>query len=402
MLKNNFNANFSTHWTPHTFINGFIAWLFGVTGPLLIVLNAAKIGDLSENMIISWVFSIYVVGGLITVILSVHYKQPIAFAFTIPGAVLVGTSLMHHSFNDVLGAYIVTGILLIIISLTKTTTLFMKAIPLPIMLGMVSGVLLPFGINIFMSVTESPLINGLALATFILLSFNKAIGRFVPPILGAIIVAFIILISKNTIQIQDLTFSLTMPDFYLPTFNIRTISELVIPLIITVIAIQNAQGIAILDIAGYKSPIEPLTIFSGIGSIINSFFGAHSACVAGPMTGILADESSGKLEHRYKSAIVMGILWIAFGLSATSVIHIIYKIPVSLIQLLAGLALINVLKDALVSTFSSNFKMGALFSFMITLSDFALLHIGSPFWGLVFGLLFSYVFEKNDFKENRR
>src|SRR5690625_2458591 len=389
---------FLSNWTPGVFINGFIAWLFGVTGPLLIVLNAAQLGELSHSIIVSWVFSIYVVGGLLTVILSVYYKVPIAFAFTIPGAILVGTSLMHHSFNDVLGAYIVTGVLLILISITKSTTLFMKLIPLPIMLGMVSGVLLPFGINIFTSVTESPLLNGLALATFVFLSFSRRLGRFIPPILGAIIVAFIILLSKNTIQIQDMTFTWTMPNLYLPTFNIKTISELVIPLIITVIAIQNGQGIAILDMSGFKSPIESLTIFSGVGSIINSFFGAHSASVAGPMTGILADASSGKLEHRYKAAIVMGVLWMLFGLSATSVINIIYKIPISLIQLLAGLALINVLRDSLVSTFSANFKIGALFSFMITLSDFSLFNIGSPFWGLVFGLMFSFVFDRKDFK----
>lgn len=398
-MRNKYNDDmFLSNWTPGVFINGFIAWLFGVTGPLLIVLNAAQLGELSHSIIVSWVFSIYVVGGLLTVILSVYYKVPIAFAFTIPGAILVGTSLMHHSFNDVLGAYIVTGVLLILISITKSTTLFMKLIPLPIMLGMVSGVLLPFGINIFTSVTESPLLNGLALATFVFLSFSRRLGRFIPPILGAIIVAFIILLSKNTIQIQDMTFTWTMPNLYLPTFNIKTISELVIPLIITVIAIQNGQGIAILDMSGFKSPIESLTIFSGVGSIINSFFGAHSASVAGPMTGILADASSGKLEHRYKAAIVMGVLWMLFGLSATSVINMIYKIPISLIQLLAGLALINVLRDSLVSTFSANFKIGALFSFMITLSDFSLFNIGSPFWGLVFGLMFSFVFDRKDFK----
>lgn len=396
-MQSKHNSVFLSNWTSGVFINGFVAWLFGVTGPLLIVLNAASIGNLPHSVIISWVFSIYVVGGLLTVILSIFYKIPIAFAFTIPGAILVGTALMHHSFNDVLGAYIVTGMLLILITLTKSTTLFMKLIPLPIMLGMVSGVLLPFGINIFTSVTESPFLNGLALTTFILLSLSDRLGKVMPPILGAIIIAFIIMLSKQTLQFQDITFIWTMPEFYLPTFNIKTISELVIPLLITVIAIQNGQGIAILNMSGYKAPVEALTIYSGIGSVINSFFGAHSACVAGPMTGILADPSSGKLEHRYKSAVVMGILWILFGLSATSVINIIYIIPISLIELLAGLALINVLKDSLVSTFSANFKIGALFSFMITLSDFSLFNIGSPFWGLVFGLLFSFVFEREDF-----
>lgn len=272
----------------------------------------------------------------------------------------------------------------------------MKAIPLPIMLAMVSGVLLPFGMNIFMSTLEAPLLNGLVLATFILLSINRTIGA--SPILGSIAVAFIILISNKSLQVSQLSFTLSVPTVFMPTFNINTISELVIPLLITVIAIQNSQNVAILQSSGYKPPIESLTSWSGFASIINGFFGAHSACAAGPMTGIIADKSSGHMNNRYKAAVVLGVLSITVGLLSSTIIELVYMIPESLIQLLAGLALLNVLKNSLISTFSSNFQMGALFSFMVTLSDFTLFNIGSPFWGLIIGLLFSYVFEKEDFK----
>src|SRR5690625_450783 len=390
---------FFSNWTFQSIINGFIAWLFGVTGPLLIVLSSADLGNLPDPAIISWVFSIYVVGGATTIILSIHYKQPIAFAYTIPGAVLIGTSLMNHSFTDILGAYVLTGILLLIIAVTKTTTLFMKSIPLPIKLGMVSEVLLPFGIDILMYVTALPVVNGLALTAFAMLTFYKPLGRIIPPIIGAIIVACVMLMATNSLQLNDLSYTMSLPTFYVPTFHLGTISELVIPLLITVIAIQNAQGIAILENIGYQPPVESLTTWSGIASIINSFFGGHPASVAGPMTGIVADESSGQVGYRYKSAIVMGALFIIFGLFANAVIQVVHEIPISLIQLLAGLALLNVLKSSLVGTFSSHFQMGALFSFMITLSDFTLLNIGSPFWGLVFGLLFAYIFEREDFRK---
>lgn len=389
-----------SNWTVQGSVNGFIAWLFGVTGPLLIVLNSAEVGGLSNTAITSWIFSIYVVGGLTTIGLSVYYKQPIAVAFTIPGAVLVGTSLLSHSFTDVLGAYVITSLLLLVIAITKSTSLLMNAIPLPIMMGMVSGVLLPFGINIFMSVLDMPLVNGAALAIFLLLVFYKRIGAYIPPILGAIIVAISILSFYKPIAIPAKSFVISLPTIYMPTFNLGTISELAIPLLVTVIAIQNAQGIAILNNIGYKAPIEALTTWSGLASLVNSFFGAHSACIAGPMTGIIADETSGELRYRYKSAVLMGLLWVFFGLFASSVISLVREIPISLIQLLAGLALLNVLKNCLVDSFSSKFQMGALFSFMITLSDFSLLNIGSPFWGLVFGVIFSYVFEKGDFKKN--
>jgi benzoate membrane transport protein len=185
--------NVFSNWTIQGMVNGFIAWLFGVTGPLLIVLNSAEFGGLNDTITTSWIFAIYVVGGLSTIGLSIYYKQPIAVAFSIPGAVLVGTTLLSHSFTAVLGAYVITSVLLLVIAVTKSTSLFMNAIPLPIMMGMVSGVLLPFGLNIFMSVLEVPLINGAALVVFIILTFYKRLGKIIPPILGAIVIAFTLL-----------------------------------------------------------------------------------------------------------------------------------------------------------------------------------------------------------------
>lgn len=392
-------GDFFSNWTIQGVVNGFIAWLFGVTGPLLIVLNSAELGGLNDSITTSWIFAIYIVGGLSTIGLSVYYKQPIAVAFTIPGAVLVGTALINHSFTDVLGAYVITSLLLLVIAITKSTSLFMNAIPLPIMMGMVSGVLLPFGLNIFMSVLELPLVNGATLLVFLLLTFFKRIGTFIPPILGAIVIGFILLYLENPISVYSDSFDMTVPEMFLPTFNLNTISELTIPLLVTVIAIQNAQGIAILDSLGYKAPINALTTWSGLGSLVNSFFGAHSACIAGPMTGIIADKTTGKKQHRYKSAVFMGLLWVLFGLFAGFVIEVVREIPISLIQLLAGLALLMVLKNCLVASFSSKFQIGALFTFMITLSDFTLLNIGSPFWGMVFGTCLSFVFEKEDFRK---
>ncbi len=76
--------------------SGFIAWLFGVTGPFLIILQSAAQGQLQPEATSSWVFAVYATGGALTIMLSVLYKQPIAVAFSIPGAVLVGTSLSNH------------------------------------------------------------------------------------------------------------------------------------------------------------------------------------------------------------------------------------------------------------------------------------------------------------------
>lgn len=382
--------------------SGIIAWLFGVTGPLLIVLQAAEQGNLNQTTVNSWVFAIYVIGGILSVILSLFYRQPVAVAFSIPGAILTGTALAHHSFSDIIGVYLITGIVILLFGLSGLVEKMMSFIPMPIVMGMVSGVLLPFGLNILTSLTEIFWLNGIILLSFFILSMFPAVSRFFPPILGALLIAFFFIIAFGLMEWEPSGQIIAVPSLFMPTFSWAAIAELVIPLTVTVIAIQNAQGISIMKAAGYRPPINAMTNWSGIGSLINGIFGAHSACIAGPMTAILtSDESDTKGKH-YTSAIVMGVLWIVFGLFAPIMVGLIQGIPPSVVYLLGGLAMLGVLSSSLRTTFSGSFQMGALFAFLITLSDLTFLGIGSPFWGMVGGVAVSLLMERGDFKKRRK
>ncbi|WP_329955825.1 benzoate/H(+) symporter BenE family transporter [Calidifontibacillus erzurumensis] len=376
--------------------NGTVAWLFGISGPLIIVLSSAAKGQLSETELTSWVFSIYVVGGLLSIILSMYYKQPIAVAFTIPGAIIVGSALVHHSFQHIIGAYVITGMIIVLLGLSGIISKIMTFLPMPIMMGMVSGVLLPFGIHIIEAIKEDPFIHGAIFATYLVLTFfSNSLKKF-PPIIGAMLAAAILYSLFRPITIEGITFAVAVPKLFAPSFNLATIGEVVVPLLLTVIAIQNAQGIGVLKSMNFNPPVNAMTKWSGIGSIINSFFGAHSACIAGPMTGILANVKA--KETAYTGAVWMGILWVVFGFSAPFAVSLTAVLPSSFILLLGGLALLGVLKNTLEQSFSSNFKMGALFSFMITISEIEFLNIGAPFWGLAFGTIVSFIMEKEDFK----
>ena len=389
--------DFPRYLTIGSFSNGFVSWIFGATGPLLLILQAASIGHLNESSVSSWIFGIYGMGGLLTLILSLYYRQPIGFAFSIPGAILVGSSLTHHTLNEVAGAYIVTGVIILVLGLTGVISVLMKVLPLPIMMGMVSGVLLPFGTDMVHGVIDNPLINGIPLLVFLFLSFFKNLSKKVPPILGAIIASIIMLKIFPMKTQAGVSFSMTIPHVILPSFNLSTMGELVLPLVLTVVAIQNAQGIAVLESHDYKPPINAMSSWSGIGSILNSFVGAHPACIAGPMTGILAGEESGHKENRYTSAVVLGILSCLLAVFAPVAASIPHLIPASLIKTLGGLAMIGVLIDSLKMSFSHNFKAGSLFSFLITVSGISIFHIGAPFWGLLGGTIAAFFLDKNDF-----
>ena len=136
-------------------VNALVAWLFAISGPVVIILAVGRQGGLRPEDISSWVFAAFAFGGLLTMVFSYVFRQPIALMWTIPGAVLVGGALQHLSFAEVLGACLVCGLLLTVLGVSGLVTRIMAAIPMPIVMAMVAAVFLPFGLNIITAFGEA-------------------------------------------------------------------------------------------------------------------------------------------------------------------------------------------------------------------------------------------------------
>src|SRR5699024_7091364 len=138
-----------------------------------------------------------------------------------------------------------TGLLILVLGLSGIVNKMMSLVPMPIVMGMVSGVLLPFGLNILFSLTENSLLNGIILLSFFIFSMFSSINRFFPPILGTLLLAFILLTFSGLLEWEPSGPIIAVPSFYMPAFSWSSIAALVIPLTVTLIPIQHAQGIAI-------------------------------------------------------------------------------------------------------------------------------------------------------------
>jgi len=376
---------------------GVTAWLFAVTGPFLIYVNVAKQGNLSILELNSWIFGGYFFCGLFTVALSLYYRQPLLAAITIPGGVLIGTALTHLSFQEVIGAYLVTGALITVLGVTGAIKRGMEWLPMPITMAMVAAVLLPFGLGIVTSLQQTPALSTATIIAFVAVSLFAPLARRFPPVLGAIVIGLLATAVLGEANWQLLSFQTAEPTLFTPTFTWPATVELVIPLALTVVAVQNAQGMAILQSMGYQPPFNAVTVMSGIGSIIVAPFGSQSVCLAGPMTGIVTNPRVGPREARYAAGIVTGLLWMLFGLFSPMATAISKTLPSSLVSLLAGLALLEVLVKCFAAAFGEKFRLGALFTFLITVSGARLLNIGAPFWGLLGGTVVSLLLEREDF-----
>ncbi|MEO8281837.1 MAG: benzoate/H(+) symporter BenE family transporter [Pseudarthrobacter sp.] len=264
--------------------NGVIGLIFSASGPIAITLAVGAAGGLTEAQLASWVFGILFSGGAATVVMSLLYRQPLGFAWSIPGTVLLGPSLQHLSFAEVVGAFFTSGVLVLALGASGVVRRIKAAVPMPIVMSMVAAVFLKFGTDIVSSTQANPVVAVPMVIAFLVLTAVPALGRFVPPVLGTLAVGCLAVAVSGQFSFHPGGPILAMPVFTLPEFTWAAQLELVVPLALTVLFVQNGQGIAVLRAAGHNPPVNVFAIVSGAFSLLNAGCGAVSACVTGPRT----------------------------------------------------------------------------------------------------------------------
>ena len=363
--------------------NGLAAFLFSSTGPVAIILSVAVAGGLSDQHVASWLFGGFGITSLFTLYFSLRYRQPAVFVWTIPGTVLLASALDHLTFEEVVGAYLVTAALVFAIGRSGLVEKMMNLIPKPIVMAMVAGIFLDFGLGIIHAFDDAFWIAASMCTAFILTTLLP-IGRLIPGILAALVTGAVVVVTTDSLQsAAPLTSFITTPLWITPSFTLSAMLELVIPLAITVLVVQNGQGFAVIRHAGHTPPMNAMTMACGLGSVPLALVGSVTMCVGGPANAILT--ASGKREYQYIGALTFGILAFVFGLFSSSATWLALQLPLAYIAVLGGLAVWKVLESAFVAAFSSKDIAGPLLTLLITVSDISIANIGAPFWALVFG-----------------
>ena len=378
--------------------NGVIGMLFAATGPVAIILSVGTAGHLTAAELASWIFGIFFFNGILTIAMSWAYRQPLCFFWTIPGTVLVGPALQHLAFGEVIGAYYITGLVILVLGASGWVKRAMQAVPMPIVMGMVAGVFLRFGLDLIRSLRADPALAVPMVLTFLLLAAVPVLGRRLPPLIGALLVgagcvALLGRVDGAAFEGLQLIHPVLLP----PIWSLPAAIELVIPLAITVLVVQNGQGFAVLHNAGQHPPMTATTIACGIGSLLAASVGAVSTCLTGPTNALIT--SSGDRTRHYTAAICTGLLAILFSLVAPTFTRLMLATPREFIMVLGGLAMLRVLQAAFVGSFRGKFSLGALVSLLVTVADITIGNIGAAFWGLLAGLLVAWLLERPDFAE---
>ena len=380
------------------FANGLVGFIFSATGPVAIILSVGTRGGLSQAELASWLFGVFFVNGLLTLAMSWRYHMPLGFAWTIPGTVLVGPALQHLSFAEVIGAFYATSALVLLLGASGWVKRVMAALPMPIVMGMVAGVFLRFGLDLVRALHTDAAIAVPMVLTFVLLSALPVWGKRMPPLIGALLVGALAIALLGRLDTSGLgSFAFAQPLVQAPVWSVGALVELVVPLAITVLVVQNGQGVAVLKAAKHEPPVNAIAVACGIGAFFSAAVGAVSSCLTGPTNALLT--SSGERSRHYTAALTFGSFGVLFGLMSPTFTGLMLATPKSYIMVLGGLAMLRVLQGAFVASFGAGrFTLGALISLLVTVSDISLLNIGAAFWGLVAGFAISWLLEQGDFQ----
>ena len=381
--------------------NGLVGFLFAASGPLAIVLATGTKGGLSEADLASWVFGSLVGNGIVSIIFCLRYRQPLVFFWTIPGTVLIAPALAHMTFAEVIGAYVATGLLMTVLGALGWVQRVMQAIPLPIVMGMVAGVFLAFGLDWVRAFQVDLWLAAAMTLAYLAIGAIPPLARRLPPLLVALAVgAALIAWSGSFAPGLEPATAFAAPRLQVPAFSWAAMLELVVPLAISVLVVQNGQGFAVLTAAGHNPPINAIAVGCGVTSTIAAFVGAVSTCLTGPVNAIIS--AGGDRRTQYTAGVVVGTLALLCGLVAPAVTRLMLAAPPAFIATLAGLAMLRVLQSAFAVAFQGRYTLGALVTFLVTVAGIPIFNIGAPFWALLSGAAVSLAMEPSDWRRGEK
>jgi len=261
----------------------------------------------------------------------------------------------------------------------------LNRIPVSLASGMLAGVLLRFGLDVFTAMQTQ---FAMAIAMFVVYLFMR---RILPryAVVAALLVGMAIATTQGLLHLETVRLQLAQPVFTVPQFSLNALVGVALPLFVVTMASQNVPGVAVIRASGYSVPISPLIGWTGTATLLLAPFGAFALNLAAITAAIcMGREAHEDQSKRYVAAIAAGGFYLLIGLFGSTVGAVLSAFPKELVLAIAGLALLGTIGNSLATALTpEKEREPALITFLVTASGVTLLGVGSAFWGLIAGAL---------------
>lgn len=370
-------------------VAGLLAVIISYAGPLLIIVQAAQTAALGQAELSSWIWAISCSSGLTAIILSLRYKIPVVTAWSTPGAVLLAAGWTAYSYQEAIGAFVLAGILAALLGLSGWFSRAMQRIPHAIISAMLAGILLKFGVDVFVAIGSLPAVTAPMLLVYVAL--KRRWPRYA--VIGCLLVGIVVYGQLHDIAWRQVEYSLVAPVLTLPTFSLAAAFGLALPLFIVAMTAQNATGLAVLEVDGYRAPANVLVTVTGLASVLFAPFGSHGINLAAITAAICTGrEAHAEPSRRYMAGVFCGLSYLLLSVLGATVTSLFALFPREWIAVVTGLALLGSIQTSLAGAMAvAQDRDSALVTLLVTVSGISVAGIGAAFWGLLAGLAVSYL-----------
>lgn len=368
---------------------GFVAVMVGFTSSAVLVFQAATNAGATSQEISSWLFALGMSIAISSIGLSLRYKVPILAGWSTPGAALLVTSLAGVSMPEAIGAFLFSAFMTVLVGVTGIFEKAVTHIPRALTSAMLAGILIHFGMNIFIAMQSQWLLILTMLITYL-------VGKRLFPRYAIILVLLIgicVAHIEGLFHLENFQFAFATPIFTFPQFSLATIISVGIPLFFITLTSQNIPGVAVLAAGGYQPPISKVISFTGLTNFLFAPFGSYSICLAALTAAICTSrEADINPANRYKSTVFAGLCWLLIGIFGATIVTLFFAFPKELVLAIAGLALLSTIGNSLKAALEEDTQReAALITILVSASGITFYGIGAAFWGLIAGVLSSAI-----------
>lgn len=351
-----------------------------VIAPMLLIYLASVTARFSPKFTSSWMFALFMAVGLVGLLTAIKPSININASFSVASLVLVAYLAPGMRWSEVIGAYMIGGLLVVAIAFVGPRLgKIQPYLPPEVFLGALAGVFLQLEMRIFPSFSKAPLLIGVVLLAYV--GAKRLTKGKVPPLPLAMVAGIILALVLYTPRKFSLPLEITVPQLLL--FNAKyqwaKVISLAIPLALAALGAFNPGKPGLTPMA-----TKPVFI-NGLVFLVTGIFGGH-----GVTAGVGGGKEGGPVLTRY---LPHGIM-IAAALLSTTLLATLRWFPLPLIQVLVAVILIPLFMQSLITSLSKGSKIAAFLALVISASSVSWLGINSFIWALIAGFIAAHLSEK--------
>lgn len=373
---------------------GVVTAVVGFTSSFAVLLAGLRAAGATEEQAASGLLAVTLAFAAGIVGLALWYRIPLTLAWSTPGAaLLVGTGVVDGGWPAAVGAFVVTGLLLVATGYVGWLGRLVARIPAGVAQAMLAGVLLPLVLAPVEAVAAVPALALPVVAVWLVVV--RWAPRWAVPaaLLAALVVIAVELTRTGTPVAGSLAPSLAWTT---PAFTPAALVGIALPLYVVTMASQNVPGVAVLRSFGYDAPWRPTMTVTGVGTVVAAPLGAHAINLAAISAALAAgDEAGPDRDRRWIAAVSAGVTYVPLALLSGALASVTAAAPGGLVEAVAGLALLGAFGAAVASALAdAATRTSAVVAFVVAAGGLGFGGIGAAFWALVAGLLVRVAVER--------